>query len=70
MRRHRLDRARRATGPESLRVVLARYFDLARLIVERHGGAVEKFIGDAVMAIFGVIVISALFTLFFTMLGI
>ena len=40
--------------PESLRAVLARYFDLARLIVERHGGAVEKFIGDAVMAVFGI----------------
>jgi class 3 adenylate cyclase/tetratricopeptide (TPR) repeat protein len=40
--------------PESLRGVLARYFDLARLIVERHGGSVEKFIGDAVMAVFGI----------------
>jgi class 3 adenylate cyclase/tetratricopeptide (TPR) repeat protein len=40
--------------PESLRRVLARYFDLTRDIVERHGGVVEKFIGDAVMAVFGV----------------
>jgi len=40
--------------PESLRRVLARYFDVAREAVERHGGVVEKFIGDAVMAIFGV----------------
>ena len=40
--------------PESLRRVLARYFDVARDAVERHGGVVEKFIGDAVMAIFGV----------------
>ncbi|HLM34606.1 MAG TPA: adenylate/guanylate cyclase domain-containing protein [Gaiellaceae bacterium] len=40
--------------PESLRHVLGRYFDLARATVERHGGAVEKFIGDAVMAVFGV----------------
>jgi class 3 adenylate cyclase/tetratricopeptide (TPR) repeat protein len=40
--------------PESLRRVLARYFDLAQQVVERHGGAVEKFIGDAVMAVFGV----------------
>jgi class 3 adenylate cyclase/tetratricopeptide (TPR) repeat protein len=39
---------------ESLRHVLARYFDAARACVERHGGAVEKFIGDAVMAVFGV----------------
>ena len=34
--------------------MLARYFELAREVVERHGGAVEKFIGDAVMAVFGV----------------
>ena len=40
--------------PESLRAVMARYFDLARRVVERHGGTVEKFIGDAVMAVFGV----------------
>jgi class 3 adenylate cyclase/tetratricopeptide (TPR) repeat protein len=40
--------------PESLRRVLARYFDVARDAVERHGGVVEKFIGDAVMAVFGV----------------
>jgi class 3 adenylate cyclase/tetratricopeptide (TPR) repeat protein len=40
--------------PESLRRVLARYFELASQVVDRHGGAVEKFIGDAVMAVFGV----------------
>ena len=40
--------------PESLRHVLARYFEVARDAVERHGGVVEKFIGDAVMAVFGV----------------
>jgi class 3 adenylate cyclase/tetratricopeptide (TPR) repeat protein len=40
--------------PESLRRVLARYFEAARGCVERHGGTVEKFIGDAVMAVFGV----------------
>ena len=40
--------------PESLRRVLARYFSTVRTVIERHGGSVEKFIGDAVMAVFGV----------------
>jgi len=40
--------------PESLRRVMTRYFDEMRAVVERHGGTVEKFIGDAVMAVFGV----------------
>ncbi len=40
--------------PERLRTVLARYFERMKEIVERHGGSVEKFIGDAVMAVFGV----------------
>jgi class 3 adenylate cyclase/tetratricopeptide (TPR) repeat protein len=40
--------------PERLRVLLARYFERMQVIVERHGGSVEKFIGDAVMAVFGV----------------
>src|SRR5436309_8017011 len=40
--------------PEVLRGLLARYFDRMRTIIERHGGTVEKFIGDAVVAIFGV----------------
>jgi class 3 adenylate cyclase len=39
---------------ESLRSVMSRYFDLARTVLARHGGTVEKFIGDAVMAVFGV----------------
>ena len=40
--------------PEALREVLARYFERMKSIIERHGGTVEKFIGDAVMAVFGV----------------
>jgi class 3 adenylate cyclase/tetratricopeptide (TPR) repeat protein len=40
--------------PEALRAQLARYFDRMKAIVELHGGTVEKFIGDAVMAVFGV----------------
>ena len=40
--------------PERLRRVMTRYFDETRSAVERHGGKVEKFIGDAVMAVFGV----------------
>jgi class 3 adenylate cyclase/tetratricopeptide (TPR) repeat protein len=38
---------------EALRALLARYFQRMKSIVERHGGIVEKFIGDAVMAVFG-----------------
>jgi class 3 adenylate cyclase len=40
--------------PESMRRVMGRYFDEMRAILERHGGTVEKFIGDAVMAVFGI----------------
>ena len=40
--------------PEALRARLARYFERMKAIVEYHGGSVEKFIGDAVMAVFGV----------------
>src|SRR5262245_13276215 len=43
-----------STDPEALRGLLARYFERMRGIVESHGGTVEKFIGDAVMAVFGV----------------
>src|SRR3954468_5472739 len=43
--------------PESLRHVMARYFEAMRAAIERHGGTVEKFIGDAVMAVFGVPVV-------------
>src|SRR5215218_5019201 len=38
---------------ESMREVISRYFDEMRTVLERHGGTVEKFIGDAVMAVFG-----------------
>ena len=40
--------------PEALQALLARYFERMKGIVESHGGTVEKFIGDAVMAVFGV----------------
>ncbi len=39
---------------ESFRKVVTRYFEESRTVIERHGGTVEKFIGDAVMAVFGV----------------
>jgi class 3 adenylate cyclase/tetratricopeptide (TPR) repeat protein len=40
--------------PESHRRLMSRYFDEMRSAIEHHGGTVEKFIGDAVMAVFGV----------------
>ena len=40
--------------PEALRGVMERYFAVVRREVERHGGMVEKFIGDAAMAVFGI----------------
>jgi class 3 adenylate cyclase/tetratricopeptide (TPR) repeat protein len=39
--------------PEALQAVLAAYFDRMRAIAEHHGGIVEKFIGDAVVSVFG-----------------
>ena len=41
--------------PEALRRVMGRYFDGMAAVIERHGGTVEKFIGDAVMAVFGIL---------------
>jgi class 3 adenylate cyclase/tetratricopeptide (TPR) repeat protein len=43
-----------SADPEALRALLAGYFERMRGILEAHGGTVEKFIGDAVMAVFGV----------------
>ncbi|MEP6817865.1 MAG: adenylate/guanylate cyclase domain-containing protein [Marmoricola sp.] len=40
--------------PEAYRGIMSRYFEVARTAVERHGGTVEKFVGDAVLAVFGV----------------
>jgi len=40
--------------PEAVRRVMERYFEFAQRVITRHGGTVEKFIGDAVVAVFGV----------------
>jgi len=42
-----------AFDPEDVRVLLRRYYDVARETVTEHGGILEKFIGDAVVAVFG-----------------
>jgi class 3 adenylate cyclase/tetratricopeptide (TPR) repeat protein len=39
--------------PEAVRELLSRYFGVARTMIGRYGGTVEKFIGDAVMAVWG-----------------
>jgi class 3 adenylate cyclase len=39
--------------PEDMRRLLARYYGIAKDVVESHGGTLEKFIGDAIMAVFG-----------------
>jgi class 3 adenylate cyclase/tetratricopeptide (TPR) repeat protein len=39
--------------PEEVRDLLTRYFEVCRGLIERYGGTVEKFIGDAVMAVWG-----------------
>jgi class 3 adenylate cyclase/tetratricopeptide (TPR) repeat protein len=41
-------------GPEDLSAVLTAYYEATRPIIERHGGTVARFIGDAIMSVFGV----------------
>ena len=43
-----------ALDPEALRNLLVRYFDELTAVIRRHGGVVERYIGDAIMAVFGV----------------
>jgi class 3 adenylate cyclase/tetratricopeptide (TPR) repeat protein len=43
--------------PEALRSIMGRWFEAMRTVLERHDGSVEKFIGDAVVAVFGVPVV-------------
>ena len=43
-----------APGPEALHEAMGRHFALARGILEQHGGIVESYMGDAVMAVFGI----------------
>src|SRR5918997_2212171 len=43
-----------STDPEALRARMRHYFADLRASLERHGGMVEKFVGDAVMAVFGI----------------
>jgi len=40
--------------PESIRHLMSRYFEEMQRVLQRHGGTVQKFIGDAIMAVFGV----------------
>ncbi len=42
-----------ALDPESLREVMSRYFDSMKAVLDLHGGTIEKYIGDAIMAVFG-----------------
>jgi class 3 adenylate cyclase/tetratricopeptide (TPR) repeat protein len=43
--------------PEALRGVWSRYHETAREVLERHGGTIEKFVGDAVLGVFGIPVV-------------
>jgi class 3 adenylate cyclase/tetratricopeptide (TPR) repeat protein len=40
--------------PEAVRRIMTRYHDEMRMVLEQHGGTLEKFIGDAIVAVFGV----------------
>src|SRR5215472_8682655 len=42
-----------ALDPEDVRALMGRYYQHARQVIAEHGGTLEKFIGDAVMAVFG-----------------
>ena len=46
-------RSRKTGTPEEVRDLLSRYFEVAADVIGRYGGVVEKFIGDAVMAVWG-----------------
>ena len=48
---------RAGSTPRRCERVMSRFFERMAPIVERHGGTVEKFVGDAVMAVFGVPVV-------------
>jgi class 3 adenylate cyclase len=52
------DRLGQRLDPESLAVVMGRWFDHMRALFERHGGRVQKFVGDAVVAVFGIPVVN------------
>ena len=43
--------------PEALRGIWSRYHETAQTVLERHGGTIEKFVGDAVLAVFGIPVV-------------
>ncbi|HZP96752.1 MAG TPA: adenylate/guanylate cyclase domain-containing protein [Candidatus Limnocylindria bacterium] len=43
-----------SSDPEDVRALLGRYYAIAREVIAAHGGTLEKFIGDAVMAVFGI----------------
>src|SRR5438105_1261729 len=43
-----------ASDAEDVRAILGRYYEIAREVVTEYGGTLEKFIGDAVMAVFGI----------------